>query len=141
MTNRHELRTPANGSSPGEVEWPRLLGRMLEDLAHIFQLELRLVEAKVPPLMMAVADRAVAALLILYFGVIGGSCLLAALILLLHRWLVWWQCFAVGGVVTLVCALVAHISMSSSSAPTESKREANSNPSLIGNSLPPEQGR
>lgn len=123
MTYCHEPGTFTDGSPSDEVKWPVLLGRTLEDLAHIFQLELRLMGAKVPPLMMAVADRAIGALVILYLGIIGGSCLLAALILLLHLWLAWWECFAVGGVVTLVCAVVIHISMSSSSLSTAPKAD------------------
>jgi MFS family permease len=68
------------------------------------------------------ADRAIAGLMILCAGVIGGSCLLAALILLLHGWMVWWQCFAIGGVVTIVCALAVNASMKGSSVPAESKK-------------------
>ncbi|HTW88590.1 MAG TPA: hypothetical protein VMD75_11340 [Candidatus Binataceae bacterium] len=79
------------------------------------------MEAKLPPLMMAVADRAIGALVILYLGIIGGSCLLAALILGLHQWLNWWQCFAVGGAVTLICAFIIRIAMASSSISNELK--------------------
>jgi hypothetical protein len=117
MRQHSELKTTAtNRPSEDELQWPTLLGRMLEDLSRIFQLELQLLEARLGPSLMAVADRAIGALVILYAGVIGGSCLVAALILLLHTWLVWWQCFAIGGLATLGCAFAVHIGMSSSSA-------------------------
>ena len=32
----------------------------------------------------------------------------AALILLLHEWMKWWQAFAIGGVVAIACGVVAY---------------------------------
>ncbi|MGH6878259.1 MAG: hypothetical protein ACREHV_12930, partial [Rhizomicrobium sp.] len=58
---------------------------MLEDLSHVIQLELQLLEARITPSLMAMTDRALAGLVVLCAGVIGGVCLLAALILLLHE--------------------------------------------------------
>lgn len=102
-----------NGSETGG-EWPTLLGRMLEDLSRVIQLELQLLEARIAPSLMAMADRAIAGLVILCAGVIGGSCLLAALIVLLHEWMRWWQCLATGGIVAIACGLVAYLSVKSS---------------------------
>jgi hypothetical protein len=59
------------------------------------------------------ADRAIAGMAILYLGVVGGSCLLVAFILLLHVWLALWLCFAVGGVVVIVCGLAINLRMRS----------------------------
>src|ERR1700720_1633077 len=121
-TQRHERSAVVNGSPAVNAEWPNLLGRMLEDVSRVIQLELQLLEAKLAPSLMAMADRAIAGLMILCAGVIGGSCLLAALILLLHDWMAWGQCFAIGGVVTIVCALAVNASMKGSSVPAESKK-------------------
>ena len=118
----HERSAVVNGSPAVNAEWPNLLGRMLEDVSRVIQLELQLLEAKLTPSMMAMADRAIAGLIMLFAGVMGGSCLLAALILLLHRWMEWWQCFAIAGVVTIVCALGVYASIIRSSALTESKK-------------------
>jgi hypothetical protein len=98
------------------AEWPSLLARMVEDLSRVIQLELQLLEARIAPSLMAMADRAIAGLVILYAGVIGGSCLLAALIMLLHKWMQWWQCLAIGGIVAIACGLVAYLSLKSSTA-------------------------
>ncbi len=54
------------------------------------------------------ADRAIATLVILFAGVIGGSCFLAAFIVLLHEWMKLWQALAIGGVVAIACGLVAY---------------------------------
>jgi hypothetical protein len=121
-TQQHERSAAVNGSSAVNAEWPTLLGRMLEDVSRVIQLELQLLEAKLAPSLMAMADRAIAGLVLLYAGVIGASCLLAALILLLHRWMEWWECFAIAGVVTIVCALAIYASINGSSGSTESKK-------------------
>jgi len=115
-TRHNQYDAPASGSDTG-TEWPTLLGRMLEDLSRVIQLEIQLLEAKIAPSLIAMADRAIAGMVILYAGVIGGSCLLAALILLLHQWMQWWQCLAIGGVVAIACGLVAYMSLKSSAAP------------------------
>jgi hypothetical protein len=81
---------------------------MLEDLSRIIRLELQLLEARVVPSITGIADRAIAALVMLFAGVMAGACFLGALILLLHRWMKWWESFAVGGGVALICGFVAY---------------------------------
>ncbi|MGH7914854.1 MAG: phage holin family protein, partial [Candidatus Binataceae bacterium] len=87
------------------------------DLSRVIQLELQLIEARIAPSLMATADRAIAGLVILSAAIIGGSCLLAALILLLHEWIRWWQCFAVGGLVAIACGIVAYLIVRASTKP------------------------
>ncbi len=117
-TRQYQRSTAANGSATA-AEWTTLLGRMLEDLSRVIQLELQLVEARIAPALVAMADRAIAGLVMVCAGVIAGACLLAALILLLHIWLQWWECFAIAGVVALICALVARTGMKSPTAQAE----------------------
>jgi hypothetical protein len=114
---QHQPSAPANGAETG-AEWPTLLGRMLEDLSHVIQLELQLLEARIAPALTAMVDRALAGLVILCAGVIGGSCLLAALVLLLHErmQIQWWECMAIGGIVAIACGLLAYMSVKSSAA-------------------------
>jgi hypothetical protein len=114
-TRQHQPSAPVNGSETG-AEWPTLLGRMLEDLSRVIQLELQLLEARIAPSLMAMADRAIAGLVILCAGVIGGSCLLAALILLLHQWMQWWECLAIAGIAAIGCGLVAYMSVKNTAA-------------------------
>lgn len=115
VTRPDQHNAPANASGTG-AEWLTLLGRMLEDLSRVIQLELQLLEAKIAPSLMAMADRAIAALVLLCAGIVGGSCLLAALILLLHEWLPLWQCLAIGGVIAIACGLVVYIVVKSSTS-------------------------
>jgi hypothetical protein len=103
-TATHQHQPNGSETTP---DWPTLLGRMLEDLSRVIRLELQLLEARIAPSLIGIADRAIAALVILFAGAIGGSCLLAALILLLHDWMRWWQSFAIGGVVAIACGLAA----------------------------------
>jgi len=88
---------------------PSLLDRMLDDVGRIAQLNLQLMEAKLARSLMAMADRVIAGMAMLYLGVVGTSCLLVALILLLHTWLVLWLCFAIGGVAIIVCVLAINL--------------------------------
>ena len=53
ITIRRQRSAVANGSSGVNVEWPTLLGRMLEDVSRVIQLELQLLEAKLAPSLMA----------------------------------------------------------------------------------------
>jgi len=114
--------TSTNGAANEHAELPGLLSRVLEDGSRVIELELQLLEAKLASSMMAMIDRAIAGLIILYASTIGGSCLLAALILLLHGWMPWWQCFAIGGVVTIVCGLIVQALIKGSSRPHEGNR-------------------
>jgi hypothetical protein len=92
-----------------DANWSTLLGRMFEDLSRVFQLEVRLLEAKLIPALSEVAERAIAASVVLGAGMMSGTCLLASLIFLLHKRLDWWVCFAAGGFVALAFAFGAYI--------------------------------
>jgi hypothetical protein len=121
-TARHHQRDAQTAEGSGTTtEWSTLLGRMLEDLSRIIRLELQLLEARLVPSLTGMGDRVIASLVILFAGVIGGSCLLAALILLLHQWMKWWQSFAIGGVVAIACGFVAYSIIRRPSAVTETK--------------------
>jgi hypothetical protein len=117
------LRKPdsrvANGVAESHAELPGLLSRLLEDGSRVIELELQLLEEKLASSMMAMIDRGIAGLITLYASMIGGSCLLAALILLLHGWMPWWQCFAIGGVVTIVSGFIVNALIGGSSRPYE----------------------
>ena len=120
ITSRHYQREPGANGADTSAQWPTLLSRMLEDLSRVIQLELQLLEAKIAPALTTMADQAIAGLIaglvILSAGVMAGVCLLAALILLLHQWIPWWQCFGIGGLVAIACALIAFASMKVSTA-------------------------
>ncbi len=108
-TRPHQRNLETLASEKTEPEWSTLLGRMLEDLSRIIRLELQLLEARIAPSLTGIADRAIAALVMLFAGVMAGACFLGALILLLHQWMKWWESFAVGGGVALICGFIAYL--------------------------------
>lgn len=121
-TRLHQRSAPTNGAET-VAQWPTLLGRMLEDLSRVMRLELQLLGARIAPSLVAMVDRALAGLVLLFAGVISGSCLLAALILLLHERMQWWQCFTIGGVVAIACGIAIYASVTSSLEPSELKND------------------
>lgn len=116
ITTRQYQRDPAANEEEVAPHWPTLLGRMLEDVSRVIELELKLLEARIAPALITMAERAIAGLVILSAGIIAGACLLTALIMLLHEWMPWWQCFGIGGLVAIVCGLIAYASVRSSTA-------------------------
>jgi hypothetical protein len=128
-TPREQHSEAAHGSETTE-QWPTLLGRMFEDFSRVVRLDLQLLEARMARSLTALADRAIAALIILYAGVVAGCCLLTALILLLHEWMQWWQCFAVGGLVTIVCGMVVYLGVKTSLAPGGNEEQLSAHASI-----------
>jgi hypothetical protein len=100
-------------------DWSSLLGRVVEDLSRIFQLELRLLESRMALSLSAMADRAFAAMIVVFAGAIGGCCLLTALIMLLHQWLPWWQSLAISGGVPIAAGVIAYAVLNCSVPPAE----------------------
>jgi len=118
-TRHRERSYEEDDKSDAASDWSTLLGRMVEDLSRIFQLELRLLESKLTPSLSAMVDRAVAAMVVLFAGAIGGCCLLTALIMLLHQWLPWWQSLAISGGLPLAAAVIAYAILNRSGSPAE----------------------
>lgn len=126
-------RQPHNAAAhdPETAEqWPTLFGRMFEDFSRVVQLELQLLEARVARSLTALADRVIAALMILYAGVVAGCCLLTALILLLHEWMRWWQCFAIGGLIAFACGVAVYLGVTTSLAPGRSEEQPSARASV-----------
>ena len=92
-------------------EWPALLGRMLEDLTRVLQLEIQLAENRISTSLGVIGDRILAGLVVLFAGASAAVCLIAALILLLHQWLAWWQSLAAGGAAVLIIGLGAYAAL------------------------------
>ena len=90
---------------------------MVEDVSRIFQLELRLLENRITPSLTAMVDHVLAGIAVLFAGAIGVVCLLAALIMLLHQWLPWWQSLAIGGGVAVAAGAIVYAGLKSSRAP------------------------
>jgi hypothetical protein len=97
-----------NSAEPNkEVQsWPGLLAKLFVDFTKVVEAEARLVRASIEPTLSAVLDRWLLQIVTAAIALAGCLLLLAAVILLLHEWLPWWEAFGVVGAVTVVAAIV-----------------------------------
>jgi Putative Actinobacterial Holin-X, holin superfamily III len=85
-----------------DAKLPNLVTRMLDDMVRVAEAQAKLFEVNIGDALTSALDRAIgrAAAVVMYLT--GGFCLIAAMIVLLRRWLLWWQALAIVGVVVLV---------------------------------------
>lgn len=84
-------------SHRADGHWTALAGRMLDDVVRIVETETKLLEVNFSAALTAAFDRAVGQLLGALLILLGGGCILAALIMLLDTWLQMWQSLAISG--------------------------------------------
>ncbi len=96
---RHEAG--ALDRHPAEGHWSALAARMLDDVVRIVEAETKLFEVNFGRALTAAFDRAIGQLLGGLMMFLGGACLLAALIMLLHEWLPMWQSLAISGALAI----------------------------------------
>jgi hypothetical protein len=89
MASEQDRKISEAASEPG---WPKLMARMMEDITRSelerFEESGRIAQNRGRSGYREPVSRYTS-------GIIGGGCLLAALILLLGQWLAWWMTFAV----------------------------------------------
>jgi uncharacterized membrane protein YqjE len=98
------------GNGPRKLEahdWPTLLARIVADVARIVQTEIRLFQASLNPIFSAAIDRLLGSVIALAAVLAGGLCLLAALVVFLHRWLWWDASLAITGVISFIAGYAA----------------------------------
>jgi hypothetical protein len=81
---RDELTQHQPADSPN---WTTLLGRAVDDVSRILQAEIHLFEAHLSAFGETAIKDALATLIVLSIFAVGGTCLVGAAIVLLHRWL------------------------------------------------------
>jgi hypothetical protein len=86
--------------------WPALLAKLFVDFTRVVEAEARLLRASIEPTLSAVLDRWLLQIVAAAIALVGCLLLLAAVILLLHRWLPWWESFGIVGAVTVLAAVV-----------------------------------
>ena len=99
-------RTRADDEHLANAHLPALLGRILDDLVRIGEAQTRLFEANIAAALTASLDRALgrAAAAVMYM--LGGLCVIGAIILLLHETLTWWQALLSSAGVMFLTGLV-----------------------------------
>lgn len=101
MTPRPPEPTPLRSPS-GDISWPVLAERVIDDLTHVIRAEIQLFENSLIPLFTDLTDRVVAGIIAGFAMLAGGVAMLAALIMLLRQWLPWWQSLAIGGAAAFI---------------------------------------
>ena len=89
--------------------WAALLSKLLDDLVRIVRGEIRLAIAGVTPAINSVLVRTITLLTLAVIGWFGAVCLIAAGVLLLHKYLEWWAAFSAMGVGLLFIALLGSL--------------------------------
>jgi hypothetical protein len=92
-----------------EPDWAHVLGRIFDDLAHIIQMEARLFEGNLGQILVALTDRTLAHVLLIATMLTSGWCLLAALVIGLHRLIPWWASFAVAAGAVFLCGIAGYV--------------------------------
>jgi hypothetical protein len=106
---------PAPGQARNRVsrytDWSELLTHVLDDMTRIADLEARLLEVQLLNALDVAMDRALHQWVSGLLWLIGGLCLLSALIVLLQKWFPLWQSLALGGAVAIVAGLAVWLPM------------------------------
>jgi Putative Actinobacterial Holin-X, holin superfamily III len=88
------------------ADWSTLLSKLLDDLVRIVRGEVRLAIASVTPVIDSVLARTITLLVLAVIGLCGLVCLMAAGVLLLHKYLEWWAAFGAMGLGLLFIVVV-----------------------------------
>lgn len=99
---------PIDRTPPAVSDWPTLIERAASDVARILVSEADLFRISVAAALEVQISKAVAQLTIIAVMISGVLCVLCASILLLHRWLPWWQAFGIAGLALLIVGIVSN---------------------------------
>ncbi len=91
-------------------DWSTLLGKLIDDCTRILRGEARLLGATIALKIDSLVVRSVRLMILAAMALAGLSCLLAATILILHKWLELWAAFGVVGAALLFIVLVVSLS-------------------------------
>jgi hypothetical protein len=99
FTDRENAHVPDN--------WPSLLGRAVDDVSRVVHAEMRLFEAQLAVSAEARVENASVALIVLATFIIAEICIVTAVIVLLHQWLLsWWLSLGLAGTTTFAAGLL-----------------------------------
>ena len=109
MAEKHPL--PIDGASPADADWPTLIERAVDDVAHILRSEAHMFQTSMGAALGLQISKTVASLTLIAVMICGALCILCAAILLLHQWLPWWQAFGIAGLATWSVGIASHVIM------------------------------
>lgn len=102
-------RGQAAGEHLESAHLPALLGRILDDLVRIGEAQTKLFEANISAALSSALDRALGRAIAALMYLFGGLCLLGAIIVLLERWLLWWQALVIAGAIMILAGWVVQV--------------------------------
>jgi hypothetical protein len=109
---------------PHQDELPELAFRVLSDFERIIAAEARLLESNIMAAAQNFLGRVYLASTLIVLRATGVVALLASLMLLLHRWMPWWQVLAIVGAVAIAAAEILRRSLIPVSASQSSASSA-----------------
>jgi len=102
MNDSREKRYATSEEELQSTHLPGLIVRMIDDVVRMADAETKLFEGNIELALVAALDRAVGRAIASVIYLAGGLCLLGAAIMLLRRWLPWWEALALAGVATIL---------------------------------------
>jgi VIT1/CCC1 family predicted Fe2+/Mn2+ transporter len=105
MAEQHPLTSEPAAASP---DWATLTERALDDLSRIVRSEIHMLQTSIETAVEARIDRVVTRAMTIAAMVCGAFCILCAVILLLHQWLLWWQSLGIAGFSLFAFGAVNH---------------------------------
>jgi hypothetical protein len=95
MTTEQEPRISEAASA---AEWTKMAARVMEDITRS---ELHRFETNLTASVRTAVSRATATVFRIASAIVGGSFMIAALVLFLGRWFPWWLSFALTGLIVI----------------------------------------
>jgi hypothetical protein len=92
-------------------DWPTLIERAVDDVSRILRSEAQMFQTSMGATLEVQISKTIAHLAILAVLISGAICILSSAILLLHRWLPWWQAFGIAGLATLLVGIASIAAM------------------------------
>jgi hypothetical protein len=98
-------REPRISEAASAAEWTKMTARVMEDITRS---ELHRFETNLTASVRTAVSRATATVFRIASAIVGGSFMIAALVLLLGRWFPWWLSFALTGLLVIGIGEVAY---------------------------------
>jgi hypothetical protein len=85
---------------------PGLVARMLDDMVRIADARAKLFDADLTATLTYALDRAIGRAIAAIIWLFGGLCLLGAIVVLIHRSLLWWEVLAISGTLMIAAGWI-----------------------------------
>lgn len=112
-----EIEAAEDGREDNEKDLPELGVRILADFGRIVSAEARLLEINIIGAARALVDRICIAAVLIVVATAGVASIVGSVVLLLHRWMPWWQVLAIVGLASILLAEILRRALMRHNAP------------------------